>query len=148
MNVDTVGTTPLTGETIFKLLQEKGMDFQAVKHPIPNVANAYRDADNNLVIPARDVDTGLFTVQHGDKIFNAGVKRNYEVLQYLESFSKLQEIAKVTDAELISGGLWNKGAEDILVLTSENSKSVMVREIRSRSVSLPSPLTQANTHLL
>lgn len=111
MNTAIVGTNPLTGETIMKLLKEKGMDFEAVKQPIPNVANAYRDADNNLVIPASDVDTGLFTVQNGNTIFNAGVKKGYQVLQYSESFSKLQEIAKVTDTNLINAGLWNKGAE-------------------------------------
>lgn len=111
MNLTTVESTPLNGETILKLLKEKGMDFQAVKQPIPNVANAYRDANNNLVIPACDVDTGLFTIQNGNTIFNAGVKKNYEVLQYSETFAKLQDIAKVTDVELVSGGLWNKGAE-------------------------------------
>ena len=111
MNVATVGTNPLTGSAIMSILKEKGMDFTAVKQPIPNVANAYRDANNNLVIPACDVDTGFFTIQNGDRIFNAGVKKSYEILQYTDTFASLQDIAKVTDTNLVNAGLWNKGAE-------------------------------------
>lgn len=105
--------TKLSGQAIMDLLATKGIDFEAVKQPIPNVRNAWRDENNNLVIPASDVDTGLFTVQHATNgtIFNAGVKKGYEILQYKESFAKLQEIAKVRDTNLVSAGTWGKGGE-------------------------------------
>ncbi len=80
----------ISQESINTLLESKGINFEAVKQPIPNVANAWRDEHNNLVIPASDMDTGLFTVQHATnhRIFNAGVKKGYEILQYKESFSR------------------------------------------------------------
>ena len=100
-------------DKIEEMLIGKGLNINAVKYPIPNVHNAWKDADGNLVIPATDIDTGLYSIHNsanGD-IFNVGVKKNYEIIQYVEAFSALQDIAKVTDVKLVNGGLWNKGAE-------------------------------------
>jgi len=85
----------------------KGLTLEATKMPIPNLRHSWNDADGNLVIPKRDVVQDM----NSDNIFNTGVKKNYQVLQYADSFSKLYEIAKVTDLTLIEGGLWNDGGE-------------------------------------
>ena len=100
-------------DKIEEMLVTQGLNIHAVKYPIPNVRNAWKDEMGNLVIPKEDIDTGLYSVQDNDKgtIFNVGVKKNYEIIQYAEAFSSLQDIAKATDIKLISGGTWNKGAE-------------------------------------
>jgi len=100
-------------DKIEEMLIGKGLNIHAVKHPIPNVRNAWKDEHGNLVIPKEDIDTGLYSVQDhaSGAIFNVGVKKNYEIIQYAEAFSSLQDIAKVSDIKLVDGGLWNKGAE-------------------------------------
>lgn len=103
----------LTREEIEHFLISKGLNTEAVKFPMPNLKNAYKDSLGNLVIPAQDVDTGFFTINDAvnGNIFNTGVKKSYQIIQYAQSFSALQDIAKVTDLKLVDGGLWNDGAE-------------------------------------
>jgi hypothetical protein len=98
---------------IEEMLTEKGLNITAVKHPIPNVHNAWKDEHGNLVIPAADINSGLYSIhdQANGNIFNVGVKKNYSIIQYVEAFSALQDIAKVTDIKLVNGGLWHGGAE-------------------------------------
>lgn len=103
----------ITKEQIEEFLMNKGLNTTAVKYPMPNLINSYRDSNGNLVIPSKDVDTGLFTINDAENgtIFNSGVKAGYKIIQYAQSFAALQDIAKVTELKLIDGGLWNDGAE-------------------------------------
>ncbi len=108
----------MSGTTLFKdqieeMLTNRGLNIHAVKHPIPNVHNAWKDAEGNLVIPAKDINSGLYSIHNNDngRIFNVGVKKNYEIIQYVEAFSALQDVAKATDMKLVDGGLWHGGAE-------------------------------------
>jgi hypothetical protein len=105
--------TTLFKDQIEEMLTNRGLNINAVKHPIPNVHNAWTDADGNLVIPAKDINSGLYSIHNNadGNIFNVGVKKNYHIIQYVEAFSALQDIAKATDIKLVDGGLWNKGAE-------------------------------------
>jgi hypothetical protein len=111
--METVTASNISKEAIEQYIKDKGLDIEAVKYPIPNLHNSYKDSNGDLVVPARDLDTGFYSINDAKdgRIFNPGVKKNYKILQYAETFATLQDVAKVTDFKFVDGGLWNHGAE-------------------------------------
>lgn len=103
----------LTSQVLKDYMKSKGMNIEATKFPIPNLKNAWKDVDGNLVIPKSDINTGEFTVNNAETgdIFQAGVKENYRIIQYDMAFQKMLDISKATDISMVDGGVWAGGAE-------------------------------------
>lgn len=94
----------ITQETLNNFMAEKGLDYQVIKLPVPNVLNPQRH-------------TGFYATYRSDSntMLGCGMTKQYEVFQNVPTFTNIiTDLLKHQDMELVNGGVWKGGNKAFL----------------------------------